>query len=104
LAVEFLDAQSHLAFTTVAESTRTLSRFRNVVEEEFLSKIAALPTGLRHDTDPGAVVLIGANESQPLTILDGNHQLVAAILTFPEARPRLRFFCGPSSRMTECCW
>jgi hypothetical protein len=98
-----LDAQGHLAVTTVAESTRTFSRFRNVVEEEFLSKIAALPTGLRHDTDSGAVVLIGLNESQPFTILDGNHRLVAAILTSPEAMPRLRFFCGLSPRMTECC-
>jgi hypothetical protein len=99
-----LDAQSHLAFTTVAESTRSFSRFRNVVDEEFLSKIAALSTGLRHDTHPGAVVLIGRNETQPLTFLDGNCRLAAAILTSPEAMPRLRFFSRLSPRMTERCW
>jgi hypothetical protein len=50
------------------------------------------------------VLLIGLDESQPVTILDGNHRLVAAILTSPQTLPRLRFFCGLSPRMTACCW
>jgi hypothetical protein len=50
------------------------------------------------------VLLIGLNESEPLTILDGNHRLVAAILTSPETVSKFRFLCGLSPRMTECCW
>jgi len=56
------------------------------------------------DIDPGAVLLIGLSESESLTILDGNHRLVAATLTSPESLHKFRFLCGLSPRMTECCW
>jgi hypothetical protein len=48
------------------------------------------------------VVLIGLNETEPLTILDGNHRFVAAVL---EGKVhRLRFLCGLSPKMAQCCW
>jgi hypothetical protein len=75
-----------------------------VSEGAFLSKIAALRDGLRQNIDPGAVLLIGLNESEPFTVLDGNHRLVAAILKSPETVLRFRFLCGLSPKMTECCW
>jgi hypothetical protein len=96
-------ARGNFTVTAIVESLRTF-RGRNSGEEIFLSKIADLGGSFRHDTDPGAVLLIGLNESQPFTILDGNHRLVSAILTSPETVPRFRFFCGLSPRMTECCW
>ena len=40
----------------------------------------------------------------PLTVLDGNHRLAAAILKTPEKLDKLRFLCGLSPRMMECCW
>jgi hypothetical protein len=52
----------------------------------------------------GAVILIGLNESEPLTILDGNHRLVAAVLSSFGGLNKIRFLCGLSPRMTECCW
>jgi O-antigen/teichoic acid export membrane protein len=96
-------ARGNFTVTVIAERLRTF-RCRNVGEEAFLSKIAALRGLLRQDADPGAVLLIGLNENQPFTILDGNHRLVAALLTSPESVPRFRFLCGLSPRMTECCW
>jgi O-antigen/teichoic acid export membrane protein len=96
-------ARGNFTITAVAERIRAL-RSRGVAEEAFLSKIAALRDCLRQDTDPGAVLLIGLNESEPLTILDGNHRLVTATLTSPGTLEKLRFFCGLSPRMTECCW
>jgi hypothetical protein len=56
--------------------------------------------------DPGfsAVILIGLNESERFTILDGNHRLVAAMLSSPQTVNKLRFICGLSPRMNECCW
>ena len=96
-------ARGNFSIAAVAERLRTF-RARDVAEEAFLSKIAALRPELRQDTDPGAVLLIGLNESEPFTILDGNHRLVAAILTAPETVPRFRFLCGLSPRMKECCW
>ena len=55
-------------------------------------------------TDFAAVLLIGVNENEPLTILDGNHRLTASILATPSRLKNLRFLCGLSPRMTECCW
>jgi hypothetical protein len=77
----------------------------HLVDEPFLSKIASIGGQLRLD-DPGfsAVILIGLNEYGRLTILDGNHRLIAAMLSTPNALKKLRFLCGLSPRMSECCW
>jgi O-antigen/teichoic acid export membrane protein len=96
-------ARGNFGITAVAERLRTF-RSHNDSGEAFLSKIAALRAGLRQDATPGAVLLIGLSESDPFTILDGNHRLLAAILTSPEILSRFRFLCGLSPRMTECCW
>jgi hypothetical protein len=49
--------------------------------------------------------LIGQDEKSPVTILEGNHRLSAAMLVGPEvASTRFRVFCGFSPRMTESCW
>jgi O-antigen/teichoic acid export membrane protein len=96
-------ARGNFTVTAIVERLRTF-RGRNSGEKTFLSKVADMGGSFRHDTDPGAVLLIGLTESQPVTILDGNHRLVAAILTSPQTMLRLRFFCGLSPRMTECCW
>jgi hypothetical protein len=50
------------------------------------------------------VVLIGVSETEPLTILDGNHRLVSAMLASPNRVNKLRCLCGLSPRMMECCW
>ncbi len=96
-------ARGNFTVTAVAERGRTFLA-QDVAQKEFLSKIATLGDGLRRGTDPGAVLLIGLNESEPFTILDGNHRLVAALLTSPDTVLRFRFLCGLSPRMTECCW
>ena len=96
-------ARGNFTVTVVAERIRALCS-RNINEQAFLSKIASTGDWFRQDTDPGAVLLIGLNESELLTILDGNHRLVAAMLTSPETVHRFRFLCGLSPKMTECCW
>jgi hypothetical protein len=52
----------------------------------------------------GTVILLGTNEHGPLTVLDGNHRLVAALLSSPAGLSKLRFMCGFSPQMTDCCW
>ena len=80
-------------------------RMRQDAEGPFPSKISAIRGRLlQDDTGLGAVILIGLNDSEPLTILDGNHRLVAAMLSSPGNIERFRFLCGLSPRMTECCW
>lgn len=75
-------------------------------DEAFRAKIEDLRDHLQYDSKavPGAVLLIGVTESGPFTILDGNHRLLAAMLATPEAVDRLRFFCGLSPQMAQCCW
>jgi len=96
-------ARGNFTVPVVVERIRTFAG-ESVIEDAFLTKIAALRDWLRLDIDPGAVLLIGLSETGPLTILDGNHRLVAATLTSPKTLHKFRFLCGFSPRMTECCW
>jgi len=96
-------ARGNFTLTAVIERIRAY-RGRDLAVKTFLAKIASLQEWLRQDNAEGAVLLIGLNESEPFTILDGNHRLVAASMSSPEAMQKLRFLCGLSPRMTECCW
>ena len=98
-----LARRGDFTITSVAERIRTY-RTRDAALNNFLAKIAALRDWLQTDVRPGAVLLIGLNESEALTILDGNHRLVAATLSSPETMRKIRFLCGLSPRMAECCW
>ena len=79
-------------------------RYRERGNGAFLAKIDDLRAHLKQEAVGGAVLFIGERESGPFTILDGNHRLVAALLTSPEALKRFRFFCGLSPKMAQCCW
>ena len=71
----------------------------------FISKIRALSQHLPKSVTPSSVLLIGIDQNGPLTIIEGNHRVAAAMLVSPDlALSRFRFFCGFSPRMTECCW
>jgi len=70
----------------------------------FLAKIQALRGRLKQEDCIGAVLLIGVTASGPFTLLDGNHRMVAAMLSEPAAFDKLRFYCALSPRMVECCW
>jgi hypothetical protein len=51
------------------------------------------------------VLLIGIDARSPLTILDGNHRMAAAMLAQPPAAlDSFQFICGLSPAMTRCCW
>jgi hypothetical protein len=95
-------ASGRFSSLQIAEGMR---KRENQLDSAFVSKIHAI--GRRFETeDPGfsAVIVIGVSEAEPLTVLDGNHRLMAAILRAPETVTKLRFICGLSPRMTECCW
>ncbi len=79
-------------------------RDRDPAAEAFREKIADLRGRLNEGVVANAVLLIGLSESGPFTILDGNHRLVAAILTSPDLLRRFQFYCGLSPRMGQCCW
>lgn len=95
-------ARGNYSVVRVTEGLRT---GEHTLDDRFLSKIAALGEQLsQRDGQFGTVILLGTSERGPLTVLDGNHRLVAALLTSPAGLSKLRFMCGFSPRMTECCW
>jgi hypothetical protein len=71
----------------------------------FLKKLGEIATDLQQRQVPDAVLLIGIDGYHPLTIVEGNHRMAAALLTMPEsAHRRFRFYCGLSPNMNLCCW
>ncbi len=80
------------------------TRFRGRTQM-FISKIEALSYRLRENPDDSAVLLIGIDEESPVTILEGNHRLTAALMASPSLlQARFRVLCGFSPRMGESCW
>lgn len=72
---------------------------------DFIAKVQALSYRLRVDPDNSAVLLIGTDENSPMTILEGNHRLTAALLGGQSLmQKRFRILCGYSLRMNESCW
>jgi hypothetical protein len=95
-------AQGNYSVIRITEGLRT---GQHALDERFLSKIATLGEQMSQgDWEFGAVILLGIDEHGPLTVLDGNHRLVAALLSSPACLSKLRFICGFSPRMTESCW
>jgi O-antigen/teichoic acid export membrane protein len=71
----------------------------------FSMKMRSVTSDLGLQDTPDAVLLIGADETSPLTIIEGNHRMTASMLTSPgTVHRRFRFYCGFSPRMTQCCW
>jgi len=82
-----------------------LRMHRRQLDASFISKIDAIGELIAEEkTEFGAAIAIGLHERGPLTVVDGNHRLVASLLAAPGGLPRLRLLCGFSPRMTECCW
>jgi len=95
-------AQGNFSVTKIVQSWRAR---QHMVDALFLSKIAAIGDQLhRESPNLGPVILIGLDESNPLRVLDGNHRLAAAMLTAPDKVKKLRFLCGLSPKMKNCCW
>lgn len=78
---------------------------QHLIDESFLTKLAEIRDALmKNPASFGPVILIGTTLADPLAILDGNHRLVASMLGPVSEVHSLRFLCGLSPRMAECCW
>jgi O-antigen/teichoic acid export membrane protein len=89
--------------------TRMIARIQATVESKdqswFSEKMRSVAADLRGKGVPNSVLLIGVDESSPLTIIEGNHRMAAAMLVSPgEVNQQFRFYCGLSPKMTRCCW
>lgn len=96
-------AQGSFYLTDIVERIRAESD--NHEGDEFYGKLQLLSTKVQETGVNPTILLIGADERKPLTVLDGNHRITAAMLVGPAtALKQFRFLCGFSPRMTECCW
>jgi hypothetical protein len=89
--------------------TRMVARIRSTVESEepswFSEKVRSVAADVRDNRVPNSVLLISLDERSPLTIIEGNHRMAAAMLVAPDSVSRyFRFYCGLSPHMTRCCW
>lgn len=72
---------------------------------EFIAKVQSLAYRLRKENDSSSILLIGIDDSQPMTILEGNHRLTAAYLAGSElVCQRFQVLLGLSRHMNESCW
>ena len=95
-------AHGNFSMTKIVEGVRS---HQNALDDQFLVKITNISDRIvNNKISFGSLILIGLDENEPLTVLDGNHRLVAAMLAAPESLQRLTFMCGLSPRMMECCW
>jgi hypothetical protein len=77
-----------------------VSRVGDVVRgvKEFSQRLA-------RSQDDSAAVLIGIDETRPVTILEGNHRFAAALLAGPDLLfHQFRIYYGQSAAMAHCCW
>ncbi|MFY9744409.1 MAG: hypothetical protein WAK21_20580, partial [Candidatus Sulfotelmatobacter sp.] len=102
-------AQGSFYLTDVVERIRV--HLKSSTDDNFFGKLRLLSSSVQENLVNPAVLLIGVNETRPLTILDGNHRMAAAMLgaTAPAgpsapALSNFRFICGFSPQMTRCCW
>jgi hypothetical protein len=96
-------ANGSFLLNDIVKRIRT-SNFRGSTRD-FIAKVQALSYYLRNHEDNSAVLLIGVDDDNPVTVLEGNHRLTAALLASPEVlQNRFRIFCGFSAAMSESCW
>jgi len=95
-------AEGSFYLTDMVESLR--QKWQESPDDEFFRKLDRIRNSV-HDSVNPTVLLIGLDDRSPLTILDGNHRMAAAMLSQPPADlERFQFICGLSPSMTRCCW
>ena len=96
-------AQGNFHLMDVMERIR--ARLNESAGDSFLEKLRLLSNSAEESLVNPTVLLIGRDETAPLTILDGNHRMAAAMLSkSPATVSQLQFICGFSPEMVRCCW
>ena len=71
----------------------------------FFQKLPHLTTRAGRSSEPYSFADWSGCPESPLTILDGNHRMAAAMLAQPPGElDSFQFICGLSPAMTRCCW
>jgi O-antigen/teichoic acid export membrane protein len=96
-------AEGSFYVTDIVESLR--QKWQESPDDEFFRKLRRISNPVQEGLVSRTVLLIGVDAHSPLTILDGNHRMAAAMLAQPPAAlESFQFICGLSPEMTRCCW
>jgi hypothetical protein len=95
---------SQRGFSLPLFATRVANSLAQTPGDSFLSALSVLQRQLAKGGSGGSIMLIGLDEDRPLTIIEGNHRMVAAALSASPQLQTFRFYCGFSPRMSHCCW
>jgi O-antigen/teichoic acid export membrane protein len=96
-------AEGSFYMTDMIESLRL--KWQETPDDEFFRKLDRITNSVQVSLVNPSVLLIGVDDRSPLTILDGNHRMAAAMLSQPPAElESFQFICGFSPSMTRCCW
>jgi len=97
-------AQGSFYMNDMIEALR--AKWKDSTDDEFFRKLDRLTVSVHGSKEVSPVVLlIGIDDQSPLTILDGNHRMAAAMLSNPPAPlDSFVFVCGLSPAMIRCCW
>jgi len=96
-------AEGSFYLTDMVECLRL--KWRESPDDDFFKKLRRLSRPVREGSVSPTVLLIGLDRQSPLTILDGNHRMAAAMLAQPPVDlESFQFICGLSPTMTRCCW
>lgn len=84
------------------------ARIRQLKEtepSEFVKKISNICANLSTDLPRGMIILLGIDEERPVTLLEGNHRFMAALLAGGTEHLRhARMVAVFSPQMEKCCW
>ncbi|HEV8493293.1 MAG TPA: hypothetical protein VGR76_13540, partial [Candidatus Angelobacter sp.] len=105
-------ARGNFSALHVAERIRQM---KDSGSDEFLSKISAIGSRLttdvrkedsqQEDLRQGMIILLGLDECRPVTLLEGNHRFIAALLADgPDLLRNARMAAVFSPQMEKCCW
>lgn len=96
-------AEGSFYFTDMIDLLR--GKWQENSSDDFFRKLDRLTDSVQDGSVNPTVLLIGVDTQSPLTILDGNHRMAAAMLAQPPAQlDQFQFLCGLSPSMTRCCW
>ena len=84
------------------------ARIRQLKDAEpngFVKKISDICANLPSDVPQGMVIFLGIDEERPVTLLEGNHRFIAALLAGgPQHLRNARMVAVFSPQMEKCCW
>ncbi len=87
------------------EVAARIRQLKETEPDEFVKKITDISATLSSDLPQGMVIFLGIDEQRPVTLLEGNHRFMAALLAGgPQHLRRARMVAVFSPQMEKCCW